>query len=48
MYLLFLVVIGAIWHPTAHESHFEIEAQAERAVPLPSPEDELRRGRRTP
>jgi hypothetical protein len=40
--------IDEIWHPTAHESHFEIEAQAGREVPLPSPDEKLKRGRRNP
>jgi hypothetical protein len=31
---------------TAHESHYEILAQAERKVPMPSPDDPWRQRRR--
>lgn len=30
---------------TAHEAHYEIQAQAERRIPLPSPDDPHRAGR---
>jgi hypothetical protein len=38
--------LDEVYHPAAHRVRFEIEAQAERMVPLPSPDDQSRPGRR--
>jgi hypothetical protein len=35
----FVAPVEEIFRPTAHQSRIEIEVQAERMVPMPSPED---------
>ncbi|WP_326613312.1 hypothetical protein [Streptomyces scopuliridis] len=36
------------FYGTAHESHYEIQAQAERKTPVPSPDDPFRLSRGAP
>jgi hypothetical protein len=36
-----LSVVDEIWHPTGQVTHIEVQAQAERRVPLPAPDDRL-------
>ena len=40
-----MAVVDQIFRPTAHESHFEVRAQAERRTPVESPDDWRRPGR---
>jgi hypothetical protein len=38
-------VYDQAWHATGHDSHYEIQVQAERKLPIPSPDDPWRPGR---
>ncbi|MDX3228067.1 hypothetical protein [Streptomyces sp. ME19-01-6] len=38
-------VYDQAWHATGHDSHYEIQVQAERKMPIPSPDDPWRPGR---
>ncbi|MGY0056094.1 hypothetical protein ACWY4P_05985 [Streptomyces sp. LZ34] len=35
-------VYDQAWHATGHDSHYEIQVQAERKLPIPSPDDPWR------
>jgi len=37
-----------IWHPAAHRARFETLVVEERVVPMPTPDDQRRRGRGKP